>query len=98
MDPPPDLAIVVDIAWSSLPKQPIYAALGVPEIWRFDGKCFRIFRRTTDGEYREALQSESFPDLPIDEVNRFVQIGLKSRQSAAIRALRQWLKDRPSAR
>jgi Uma2 family endonuclease len=98
VDPPPDLAIEVDITRSTLPKQPIYAALGIPEIWRYDGKRFIILLRTDAGGYAESQQSRCFPALPIDEFNRFVQIGLKSRQPAAIRALRQWLKDQPPRR
>jgi Uma2 family endonuclease len=35
VDPPPDLVIEVDITRSSLDKFPIYAALGVPEVWRY---------------------------------------------------------------
>ena len=39
IDPPPDLVIEVDITRSSLDKLPIYAALGVLEVWRYtDGK------------------------------------------------------------
>jgi Uma2 family endonuclease len=93
-DPPPDLAIEVDISRSSLAKQPIYAAIGVPEIWRFDGERFAILRRDESGSYVESPQSACFPDLPIDEVNRFVQIGLRSLQPAAVRALRDWVKQR----
>lgn len=37
--PPPDLAVEVDITVSSVPRQPIYAALGVPEVWRYDGRA-----------------------------------------------------------
>ena len=33
-DPPPDLVIEVDVTHSSVPRMPIYAALGVPEVWR----------------------------------------------------------------
>src|SRR5438105_2793299 len=33
-DPPPELVVEIDIASRSVPRQPIYAALGVPEIWR----------------------------------------------------------------
>jgi Uma2 family endonuclease len=95
IDPPPDLAVEVEIAWSSLPKQPIYAALGVPEIWRFDGKQVAILLRGADGGYAESQRGHCFPDLPLEEVNRFVQIGLTSRQPAAVRALREWLKQRP---
>lgn len=93
IDPPPDLAIEVDITRSSLPKQPIYAALGIPEVWRYDGKRFRILLRTDSGGYAESKTSRCFPALPMDEFNRFVQIGLMSHQPAAVRALRQWLKE-----
>jgi Uma2 family endonuclease len=34
IDPPPDLAIEVDVTSLSLPRLPIYGALGVPEVWR----------------------------------------------------------------
>ena len=34
VDPPPDLAIEVDVTSSSLNRLAIYAALGVPEVWR----------------------------------------------------------------
>ena len=42
IDPPPDLAIEIDITSSSLNRQSIYASLGVPEIWRFDGESLRV--------------------------------------------------------
>ncbi len=35
-DIPPDLAIEIDLTSGSLNKLPIYAALGVAEIWRYD--------------------------------------------------------------
>src|SRR5262249_12678957 len=43
-DPPPDLAVDVDISSSSLKRMAIYAALGVPEIWRFDGEVFEFYQ------------------------------------------------------
>ena len=90
-DPPPDLAIEVDISPPGVAKQPIYAALGVGEIWRYDGARFRVLRRTEDGGYVEKQESGCFPDLPLEQFNRFVQIGLKSRQPAALQALLAWL-------
>src|SRR5678816_773145 len=42
VDPPPDIAIEIDTTRSSLSKFPIYAALGVPEMWRCDGKTVQI--------------------------------------------------------
>lgn len=37
-DPPPDLVLEIDITSSSLDKRPIYAAFGVSELWRYDGR------------------------------------------------------------
>ena len=97
IDPPPDLAIEVDISPPSVDRQPIYAALGVPEIWIYDGARFRVFRRSDEGAYTEAQQSVCFPALPIDEFNRFVSIGLESKQPAALDALLDWLRDTQQA-
>ncbi len=36
-DPPPDLVIEIDITRSSLDKFPLYAAIGVPEVWHYTG-------------------------------------------------------------
>src|SRR5262249_36748647 len=35
-DPPPDLAIETDVTHSSMDRLSIYAALGVPEVWRLE--------------------------------------------------------------
>jgi Uma2 family endonuclease len=37
VDPPPDLVAEIDVTHRSLDREAIYAAMGVPEIWRFDG-------------------------------------------------------------
>jgi hypothetical protein len=39
VDPPPDLVIEIDITSPSLDKLPIYAAVGVPEVWLYQGHC-----------------------------------------------------------
>jgi Uma2 family endonuclease len=36
IDPPPDLLIEIDVTNDSLDKFPLYAALGVPEVWRYE--------------------------------------------------------------
>src|SRR5262249_45821026 len=52
VDPPPDMIIEIDISHPSLDKFPIYAALGVPEVWRYVGQQVHIHRQseTTDVE------------------------------------------------
>ncbi len=68
LDPPPDLAIEVEISQSAINALSIYAALGVPEIWRFDGATFHIHRRQPDGSYLELERSEALPFLIPGEV------------------------------
>lgn len=41
--PPPDLVLEVDINHTDIDKNALYAAIGVPEFWRFKGRVWRIF-------------------------------------------------------
>jgi len=36
--PPPDLVVEVAITHTDIDKRSLYAAMGVPEFWRYDGK------------------------------------------------------------
>jgi Uma2 family endonuclease len=92
VDPPPDLALEIDICPPDVERQPIYAALGIPEVWRYDGSHLVPLLRTDRGTYVAAERSRSFPNLPIDKLNRLLAIGLAEGQSAAVRALREWMK------
>ena len=72
IDPPPDLAVEIEISPSSLERIGIYGALRVPELWRYNGRTLKILIRQEDGSYRPSDRSEIFPDVPNDELNRFV--------------------------
>ena len=60
IDPPPDLAFEVDITNPSLNKFPIYAAIGVPELWRYTIRGVYFYRLEAD-EYIEFDRSNLFP-------------------------------------
>src|SRR5436190_2473960 len=60
-DPPPDLAVEVDVTHSSMNRLGIYAALGVPEVWRLDGDSLTFHVLGADGAYAAAGASKSFP-------------------------------------
>ena len=64
-DPPPDLAVEVEISRRSVPKLPVYATLGVPEVWRWDGTALTVLHLTPAGQYAEAAASRAFPSLPL---------------------------------
>lgn len=76
-DPPPDLALEIEISRSALNRVKIYAALRVPEVWRYDGKHLRAFLLNETGKYEASEQSLAFPGIPLEQLARFVQ---KSRQ------------------
>lgn len=72
VDPPPDLAIEVEITRSALNRLGIYAALRVPEVWRFDGETLTVLILGADGTYAPSAVSAAFPFVPMDELVRFL--------------------------
>lgn len=91
IDPPPDLAVEIDITSRSIARQPIYAALGVPEIWRFDGKRLGVLRLAADGQYHPQESSGVFPFLPMDGFNEFLMRFQTQEHNAVVRAFRDWV-------
>lgn len=90
-DPPPDLVVEVDVTHSSLSRMKIYASLGVPEVWRYDGSKLQVFRLTRAGQYEECDHSPTFPTTPIDELVRFVGQSPAEDDMSIIRAFRDWV-------
>ena len=52
LDPPPDLAIEIDLGGGRMRKLAMYAAFGVPEVWWFDGRNLRVFALDQNGQYQ----------------------------------------------
>jgi Uma2 family endonuclease len=86
-DPPPDLAVEIDITRRSIDREPIYAALRVPELWRFDGEHLTALHRSAKGKYVKRARSLSFPFLNVAEFERFV---LRMNDKDQIRVLREF--------
>jgi Uma2 family endonuclease len=95
VDPPPDLCVEVEISRGLGDRLAIYAALGVPELWRCDGQTLEAWRLRDDGKYERCPQSPSMPFLPLDEVfARAVQCLDKADDGAWQRSVRTWVRDR----
>jgi Uma2 family endonuclease len=92
IDPPPDLAIEIDITSSSLDRMGIYAALGVPEVWRFDGQTLQVWCLTRDGEYEERERSPTFPTLPLGPVVEFLLEAAALDDVTLTRKFRTWVR------
>lgn len=63
-DPPPSLWIEVDNRASSAAKLPLYAALGIPEVWRYRARSRRLwFGRRSGSGYEPLTESVALPGL-----------------------------------
>lgn len=78
----------IDITNESLGKFPIYAALSVREIWRYDGRQVQFYELTGD-RYRSLFESPSFPGLTPAMLANALEQSKTEGQTAALRAFRQ---------
>ncbi|MEZ2234074.1 Uma2 family endonuclease [Microcoleus sp.] len=91
-DPPPDLAIESDYTNSSVNKDAIYAALGVPELWRYRRQSLQVYQ-LVEGKYQNCDRSFAFPFLPVAEIPVFIEQSRTIGQRAAVRLFRQRIKE-----
>ncbi|MBN2578664.1 MAG: Uma2 family endonuclease [Pirellulales bacterium] len=93
VDPPPDLALEVDISRSSLDKLDIYADLGVPELWLYNGENLRVYPLQADGRYRQQESSLNFPFLDLKEIEKLMGHFHPGGETAWIRSFRDWVRE-----
>ncbi len=92
IDPPPDLVIEVDITSESLNKFPIFAGVGVPEVWRYDEGKVTIYKLEGDS-YVKAEYSPSFPPMTSEMVTRFLEESTQMKSTAWLRRVREWARE-----
>lgn len=91
VDPPPDLALEIDITSRTHPN--IYEALAVPELWRFENGKLQI-NVLQEGKYIKCEYSLNFPNLPLIEIipqylNQCRTLG----RNKTLRAFRAWVRE-----
>lgn len=92
VDPPPDLAVEVEVSRSSLPRMRIYAALGVLEVWRW--RRGELTAWSLDGDkYVQREFSLNLPMLRVKELEPFLDFELAADESAWIRQFRTWVRE-----
>lgn len=94
-DPPPDLAIEIDITNSSIPRLPIYAALKFPEVWRIDQGVLSFQVLQPEGVYAPALISRSLPPLTPEDIESFLALRGQMDENALVRLFRDWVRQLP---
>jgi Uma2 family endonuclease len=90
-DPPPDLALEVEISRSLLNRIAIYAALRVPEVWRWNGQLLTVCLLGVDRNYHVSSTSLGFPFLPVAELARFIHMQKSMSETSVVRAFREWV-------
>ncbi|MGF1517034.1 MAG: Uma2 family endonuclease [Nodosilinea sp.] len=89
-DPPPDLVVEVDINHTDIDKNALYAAMEVPEFWRFNGKVWRIYH-LQEGDYRECDRSPTFPIIAKENLYGFLTTCQQNEVAAEI-SFRDWIR------
>ena len=94
-DPPPDLAIEVDVTRSSLDRMGIYAVLRVPEVWRLDGSTL-TFEGLLAGSrhYAPASNSLAFPPVSPADLLGFMALRAQMDENAVVQQFRAWIRSR----
>lgn len=87
-DPAPDIVVEIDITNESLSKFSIYAALAVPEIWRYDGTTVQFYELAGD-RYREISESRFLAGLTPAILAGALEHNKTEGQTAALRIFRQ---------
>jgi Uma2 family endonuclease len=91
-DPPPDLALEIDLTSKSLNRFPIYARLGIPELWCYEDGILKIY--CLQGEsYLEVEQSRIFPTLNIRYLPQIIQSCRLQGRRTLRRTIRTWVRE-----
>jgi Uma2 family endonuclease len=93
---PPDLWVEVDVLSPSVPREPICARLGVPEIWRYSGDGLVVRLLTSSGIYADSSSSVAFPFLPMAGFAGFIDKMLDGDEMSTLLEFREWLRGLPA--
>lgn len=90
-DPPPDLVIEIDITSSSRDRLQVYASLGVPEVWIYDGNQLTV-QQLQGTDYHSSDKSQFFPNIPISTLATFLQKAETTDYLELIKMFRHWVR------
>ncbi|MGH7135627.1 MAG: Uma2 family endonuclease [Pirellulales bacterium] len=94
VDPPPDLVVETEVSRSAVQRMRIYAALGVPEIWRWRKKGLTAYSLSADRKYVECEHSLNLPMLRVKDLEPFLDFELAASETTWVRKFRAWVRER----
>ncbi|NEP00188.1 MAG: Uma2 family endonuclease [Symploca sp. SIO2E9] len=90
-EPPPDLVLEVEYSKPKIDKFRLYASMGIPEFWRYNGSLLRIYKLES-GEYIEINYSPTFIPVPVTEIPKFITESRKVGEITCTRNFRNWIR------
>jgi Uma2 family endonuclease len=96
VDPPPDVVLEMEMGRSALDKLPLFASMGVPEVWRCDGQRVTIFVLEQD-RYRESPNSLALPVLTSEILTRFLAESRTALSPEWFQAVSDWARGQRQA-
>jgi Uma2 family endonuclease len=92
IDPPPDLILEMEMSRSAIDKLRLFASMGVPEVWRCNGRRVTIF--VLDGEqFIETPASQAIPGLTSEVLTRFLADSRTMPSPDWFQAVSEWARD-----
>ncbi len=90
-DPAPELVIEVDVTSYSLNRFPIFAAVGVPEVWRHAAGSVSMYG-LRDGQYQPIPRSLALPILTPEAVTHFLAAARRIPRPVWVKELSEWVR------
>jgi Uma2 family endonuclease len=93
-EPVPDLIIEVDVTRTSLDRLKIFAAMGVPEVWRSTSRSLQFLHLQADETYQPRTASRYFPALSAASVAQFLKDARTADKPTWIRFFRPFVREK----
>ena len=95
-DPPPDLIVEVDVTSSCVERMPLFASMGVPEIWRHDGHALGFHRLGKGGAYRKISRSRELQLVTPRDISKFLNRAGRIDETSLVRSFVEWVRKQAS--
>jgi hypothetical protein len=86
------VAIEVEMSHSLAGRIHIFAAMRVPEVWRYNGRVLRFCILDADGQYVDAEYSKAFPFLRPDLLQPYLALPDDEDETTRLRKYVNWLR------
>jgi Uma2 family endonuclease len=93
VDPPPDVVLEMEMSRSARDKLPLFASMGIPELWRCDGERVSILTLEQD-HYRESSSSQALPVLTSEVLTQFLAESRTTLSPDWFRTVSDWARAR----